>query len=37
MKWECGMMGSEFEKQNRNGKQKSKKEIKNYVKIRKRN
>ena len=32
---DCGMMGSEFEKQKRNAKQKSKKEIKNYVKIRK--
>ena len=29
----CGMMGSEIEKQKRNAKQKSKKEIKNYVKI----
>ena len=30
---ECGMIGSEIEKQKRNAKQKSKKEIKNYVKI----
>ena len=35
MRWECGMMGSEIEKQKRNAKQKSKKEIKNYVKINK--
>ena len=33
MGWEYGMMGSEIEKQKRNAKQKSKKEIKNYVKI----
>ena len=32
---DCDMMGSEIEKQKRNAKQKSKKEIKNYVKINK--
>ena len=35
MGWGCGMIGSEIEKQKRNAKQKSKKEIKNYVKINK--
>ena len=35
MGWGCDMMGSEIEKQKRNVKQKSKKEIKNYVKINK--
>ena len=35
MEWGCDMMGSEIKKQKRNTKQKSKKEIKNYVKINK--
>lgn len=35
MGWKCDMIRSEFEKQTRNGKQKLKKEIENYVKIRK--
>ena len=35
MDGKCGMMGSEIEKQKHNTKQKSKKEIKNYVKINK--
>ena len=35
MDGDCGMIGSEIEKQKRNAKQKLKKEIKNYVKINK--
>ena len=31
MGWDCGMMWSEIEKQKRNAKQKSKKEIKNEL------